>query len=635
MDPTEPLTVPPKAPDAIDPRVGLVLGERYRIVERIGTGGMGAVYRGEHITLKRRVAIKVLHPEMSVVPEVVERFEREARAAAALEHPNVVAVTDFGRAPDGLFYLVMEFIEGLSLRDALDAEAPFRIGRVANLARQMGSALAKAHALGIVHRDLKPENVMLLRREDGSEDVKVVDFGIAKVPASQRGPVDRAKTQAGMVYGTPEYMPPEQALGGEVGASADIYAMGVLLFEALTGRRPYDADDVVTLLAKQVNAPIPNASERRPGAFSTAVDGVLARMMAKAPGARYGAALEAVEAFNAALEQPLVTPAPTPLARLQGAQAQALAWLDARWSLLDQSLPPGVRGSRAWQWVAPTAPRAQKWAAAGGAFALLFGAGLLLGRPRARAVTATATPNAAASAGAPRQGEDAGAPRVEVHERLRRYLALPRTQEGMRLAEQGEYDDVARAFESVWSETHDGVVAYVLGRLAAQKRKHDRAVYWFDTTLHTEPALADDPELVRAIVRAYTEGRPEPGSEALLAGPLDQWAVTPLTDIALGDRPGEARTRAERLLRSAAFQSRLDPEARAVLTLRGGETCEQRRVALESLRTVGTARALPTLGALRVTRCRASDPRCNVCLSPALEGVKGAIRARLTDAGRG
>jgi len=219
-----------RPPGGPEPLVGVVISDRYKIVRLIGEGGMGAVYQAEHTHMHKRLAIKVLHPEMSHLSEVVARFEREAMAASHIDHPNVATATDFGKLDDGSFFLVLEYVEGTSLREEI-ARGLFRVRRALRITKQIAGALGRAHALGIVHRDLKPENVMLVERDGDRDFVKVLDFGIAKVPvgalapASERG--STALTQLGMVYGTPEYMAPEQALGQEVDGGADLYALGV------------------------------------------------------------------------------------------------------------------------------------------------------------------------------------------------------------------------------------------------------------------------------------------------------------------------------------------------------------------------------------------------------------------------
>src|SRR5581483_6753182 len=184
--------------------VGKVVGGRYRLLRVIGEGGMGAVYECEHVHMKKHSAVKVLHPDTSRVPEIVARFEREAMAAGHIDHPNVAAATDFGKLDDGSFFLVLELVDGASLRDVV-AEGPLSTQRALRIARQISSALARAHAQNIVHRDLKPENVLLADKDGEKDFVKVLDFGIAKVPVAEisGGAEGPALTQLGMVYGTP------------------------------------------------------------------------------------------------------------------------------------------------------------------------------------------------------------------------------------------------------------------------------------------------------------------------------------------------------------------------------------------------------------------------------------------------
>lgn len=248
--------------------VGTVISGRYRVESSLGEGGMGAVYLAEHMLMHKRLAIKVLHPEMMRMPEVVARFEREAMAAAHIEHPNVAAATDFGKLDDGSFFLVLEYVQGKSLRELL-SEGPVPVDRAVHIALQIAGALNRAHGLGIVHRDMKPENVMLVERDGDPDFVKVLDFGIAKVPVGElfkdSAPKSRQQlTQLGIVYGTPEYMAPEQALGQDVDARADLYALGIILYEMLTGSRPFEADSPVKLLGMQVTQAPPLLRERAP-----------------------------------------------------------------------------------------------------------------------------------------------------------------------------------------------------------------------------------------------------------------------------------------------------------------------------------------------------------------------------------
>ncbi len=283
--------------------VGTVISGRYRIEAALGEGGMGAVYLAEHTLMHKRLAVKVLHPEMMRMPEVVARFEREAMAAAHIEHPNVAAATDFGKLEDGSFFLVLEYVQGESLRDVL-TRGPVAVDRTVHIACQISAALARAHGLGIVHRDIKPENVMLVERDGDPDFVKVLDFGIAKVPVSEivkdAAPKSRQQlTQQGMVYGTPEYMAPEQALGEDVDARADLYALGVIVYEMLTGERPFVADNPVKLLGMQVTqAPAP-LLERAPSlAVPPSLDVLLMKLLEKEASKRPQTAREVFEILD-------------------------------------------------------------------------------------------------------------------------------------------------------------------------------------------------------------------------------------------------------------------------------------------------------------------------------------------------
>ncbi len=268
-----------------DALVGTVLSGRYKVLGLLGEGGMGAVYLAEHLHMRKRMAIKVLHAEMSRLPEVVTRFEREAMAAAHIDHPNVAAATDFGKLDDGSFFLALEFIEGQNLRDVL-LKGCLELGRALHVLRQIAMALVRAHSIGIVHRDLKPENIRLVDREGDPDFVKVLDFGIAKVPIGEFSGKDKSSkpvlTRAGMVYGTPEYMPPEQALGQPVDARADLYSVGIMAYEMLAGKRPFDDESKVRLLGLHVMAPVPPIAEKCPGASVPAeVEAMILKLLAK------------------------------------------------------------------------------------------------------------------------------------------------------------------------------------------------------------------------------------------------------------------------------------------------------------------------------------------------------------------
>ena len=276
--------------------VGQTIAGRYTIERELGRGGMGAVYRAQHVTLGRAVAVKVLHPKLTADPAVSKRFDREALSASKLDHPNCVQVIDFGTTSDGMKYLVMQLLEGKELRDELGW--PMDLSRALRLGGQILRALDHAHRKGLVHRDLKPENVFIVRDDDGLEHVKLVDFGIVKLLDGDDG--HEKLTRAGVVFGTPRYMAPEQAAGGKIDERTDLYAVGVLLHEMLTGKPPFDGDEPTIILRMHMLADPPPLPEGVPAAVGV----VIAKMLAKSPGERYASAREARAELEAAIAAP-------------------------------------------------------------------------------------------------------------------------------------------------------------------------------------------------------------------------------------------------------------------------------------------------------------------------------------------
>ena len=265
--------------------IGRSIGN-YKIVRVIGEGGMGTVYLAEHPMIGKRVAVKMLRPDLGTDPGLVSRFFQEARAVNEIRHPNIVDISDFGKTEDGIVYLVMELLEGRSLRDRLNAEGALPFDEVVTICRQVCDALAAAHRVGIVHRDLKPDNIFLLAdpTQPGALRSKLFDFGVAKLLGEQDKHVGH-KTIAGAVVGTPFYMSPEQALCQEVGAASDIYSMGVVMFEMVTGGVPFNAEQLVLLLNAILKQPAPPASQFRPE-VPPFLDRLILRCLEKDPGAR-------------------------------------------------------------------------------------------------------------------------------------------------------------------------------------------------------------------------------------------------------------------------------------------------------------------------------------------------------------
>ncbi len=294
--------------------IGTVISGRYRVIELLAMGGVGAVYLAEHVHMHKHVAVKVLHPDTQGLPDLVPRFEREAVAGAHIQHPNVAAATDFGKLDDGSYFLILEYVRGTTLREVIK-RGPVPAARVARIGKQIAAALGAAHAMGIVHRDVKPRNVMLI---EGERDVvKIIDFGLAKlelkqvseVAASRSSLEDQRITTSGAVFGTIAYLAPEAALGMDtVDARADLYALGLVLYELLAGKHPFDTSDPVELFRQHHKVKPPPIAERTPGVFvPAALEAVVMRLLEKAPEARP----ENAEAVIAALDASLDVSSPT------------------------------------------------------------------------------------------------------------------------------------------------------------------------------------------------------------------------------------------------------------------------------------------------------------------------------------
>ncbi|MHB1843201.1 MAG: protein kinase domain-containing protein [Deltaproteobacteria bacterium] len=269
------------------------------MIRKIGEGGMGNVYQVEHVMLRKRMAMKMLRPEYSQNPDIVGRFQNEAVAAGSIGQENIVSVTDFGSTPGGLVYLVMEELQGCALADTIAKERQLPLGRALHIAEQISRALAAAHAAGIVHRDLKPDNIFILDREK-RDFVKVLDFGISKI--ADLGDGGRV-TRTGMIIGTPEYMSPEQSAGRPVDHRTDVYALGIVLYEMLTGRLPFTADNPVAMLMKHQTEPPAAFAQARPDlAFPSAVERFVRSLLAKKVEERVqgmAACLSAIQALQA------------------------------------------------------------------------------------------------------------------------------------------------------------------------------------------------------------------------------------------------------------------------------------------------------------------------------------------------
>jgi len=279
-----------------DPLIGETLAGKYLIEELIKSGGMGSVYRGKHVLMDKRVAIKVLRPSLAVDDAVVARFSREAKAASRISHPHAVNVTDFGESENGVVFLVMEYLDGRTLKEIIKNEGAMPLARTVEILRQVSGALDAAHEQGVVHRDLKSDNIML-SETNGGEWAKVLDFGIAKIQQPE-GALDVDITAANLVIGTPQYMSPEQCShSGPIDARSDVYSLGIIVYEMLAGRVPFTGESPTVIMMKQVQDEPPSILEARPD-LPAEIASVVSRALAKEPADRFQSACELSKALT-------------------------------------------------------------------------------------------------------------------------------------------------------------------------------------------------------------------------------------------------------------------------------------------------------------------------------------------------
>ena len=276
-----------------DALLGSVLDKRYRIIDRIGEGGMGKVYKAQHIILDKPFAIKVLNPELAQREDSIKRFINEARLTSKIGHPNIIEVTDFGKTPGGSFYFVMEYVSGKTLFDLLNSKKTIPIKETIEIITQCADALYAAHQAGIIHRDLKPDNIMLVVKGDGSYFAKILDFGISKII----GEASTRLTSSGVIIGTPEYMSPEQASQENTDHRTDIYSLGVIMYQMLTGSLPfYSTNPLNLLMMHKTKSPKPMKSFN-PN-IPTALENICMKCLSKNPQDRYQDMRELMNALN-------------------------------------------------------------------------------------------------------------------------------------------------------------------------------------------------------------------------------------------------------------------------------------------------------------------------------------------------
>jgi serine/threonine-protein kinase len=552
-----------------DPFIGTVVGERYRIVSRIGVGGMGAVYRVEHTMMRRDLAIKVLLPELGGKEEFARRFEREAESASRLTHPNIITVTDFGRMPDGSLFLVMEFLAGESLSEAI-AAGPMPVARALSIHRQILRGLEHAHGAGIVHRDLKPENIMLVERDGQRDVVKILDFGIAKVTQPQSG--GEALTQAGVIFGTPEYLSPEQALGEAVDARADIYSAGVILYEMMAGRRPFESEDKVKIISMHLSHAPPRIRDVNPTVdVPLPLEQAVMQSLEKSREHRFATATAYLQALDDA-EAP---------AEASGPHADATVAAPA-------ALAAGVlRGLRR--------ARAARLAAAALGGVLLVSGGVYVKRHTGRTGALVA---------APPKPVPATPDMAERYKKVEGWL------------EDGNLASARRALEQALEDRpKDGRVRYMLGRVAYADGKNQEALGNYREAITLDAGFRGDPVLLSHVDALLGEPRQADAALDLLIEKIGAPAADLLEKVANDGADLTRRQRAAAALDDIGEGKRVDQVSLAILELKKAGSCDEKKVIVAKLKGLGDTRALSALRALRgraigPLRFGGADTRC-------------------------
>lgn len=534
-----------------DPLIGTMIGERYRIESVLGTGGMGTVYLAEHVLMEKKVALKVLHPTLAVVSSVMERFQHEAVALARIEHPNVVNATDFGKLPNGAYYLALQYVDGRDLSRVLATEGALEPMRAARIALQVARALEAAHSQGIIHRDLKPHNVMLTTAaaEDG-EQAKVLDFGLAKL-LSKSG--DRS-VSSGSVFGTPHYISPEQISEGDVDGRADLYCLGLILYEMLAGKRAFDGRNVKDVLRRQVTETPPPLSPALPPALVRLVT----QLVQKDANARPGSAQEVAVMLERILAPPSEAPTPPWWQR-------TISWRRFHAPL--------------WALLLPIA-----------AFVLIFAIGVL----SAGSDPSTAPPvvtEIIVQAPPPATAET----RHDVPE-PDRWPAL------LSAAEFGD-DDALEELSRIPPKEREREVWLVLGEGYMKSKRTERALDLYREAIAHQPDLANDDKITTNVRLATMDASTAVKAVVVAAESLGERGVNILFSTwADTARRTNATALAERYLKRDEVLKKASHAVKLALALRTVQDCAELRELLAQVKQHGDTRALRPLAKMRSTR---------------------------------
>lgn len=565
--------------------VGQVFANRYRLIEALGSGTMGTVYRAEHVHMKKMLAVKVLHATHVKDSEVVERFQREAQAAANIDHPNICAATDFGKQDEQTYYLVMEFIDGRSLHEAIKDGESFSQLRAIHLMKQVCAGLMRAHELGVVHRDLKPENILLVER-DGDEDfVKITDFGVAQVRLFK----DAARlTQAGVVYGSPLYMSPEQAGGKEVDHRADLYSVGIMLYELLTGKLPFYAKSLTIVLNMHLQDPPAPFREANPyQQIDPELEEIVMRLLAKRRDERFQSAEELLNTLQA-VEDRLTKPGKSGKSDSSGAGLFKAALISltviltgiliviAAWSLVDLDGPGGTAGE------------------------------------------------SGDSTAEQREGEALAADRAE-------YAKNPDVERALKSISVSPEKGL-RTLTAITAKDSENPHAYfLLGHAHIDQGQWEQGFAAYRTAIEFEPSYARDRELLDDVMRRFESSKTDESEQAekFIRMKLKSAATARLAALAEFHKVRRIRKRALELLRESGEFEKLDRWNQYTIELRHAVGCETNRDWVIKIGELGDPRGLAALqrfSAKPQDRCDGQD--CWACLRDDLRKSIETLKAR-------
>ncbi len=645
--------------NAGEPKVGDILDSRYRITGLLGTGGMGSVYRAEHVTIRRPVAIKVLHPNFADDPDYAKRFEREAFVTGRTDHPNCVTVSDFGPLEGGGFYLVMELVDGVLLADVLDEVERMPSRRALHIIRHVLRGLGHAHHNGIVHRDVKPANVILLKQDNDDDFAKILDFGIAKLvdAAAVNDPANNQLTRVGTTVGTPTYVAPEQAVGGIVDARSDLYSVSIMLYEMIAGRPPFQDEDTVRVLAKHLSAPVPPMAELVPDVVvSPAVEDLIKKGLSKDKAERYpnaGAYIAAIDrlfvdhivdglgpsdssgkpvpiAFadtglaRATPVPPRPVPAPVPAIVVSGAFDSLSGPHSGRMASVAE---PGAVTSTSVVRLRKLGRR--RLLAVGGVIAAVVVIAMIASGGGSKAKSSgkgkTSSGKSAAAAGKAGSGkESAASPETPKPTDDARRKVLYEADDLIQKKRPGAA--IALIKNKLGDPDSDPAAQVILGHayMADGRPLEGLKAYW--RVIETEKKLALASDKLRRNVESLLGARDSNAAIAaldLLASLDDDEAHDKIAAVASTDTRNAVRVRARKLADDKGFGEKVDRVKSYVLDLLQFKGCEERATAVPVLRQLGDKRAIPALERARGKRRRGflifGGGSANTCMIAALD----------------